>query len=584
MKKTRTQTRPPVAAVRRDSSPKTDVPSQQANQLFLQGNGHYDRAAFAEAIACYQQAVQLAPRSDVIYCNLGSAYWAIGQRAAAMQAWQQAVTLNPKALEAHNNLGNGYTEEGLFTEARDSYQRALNLNPNLHAIHNNLAGLLTLQGQLSEAYQYYRRAMELDGNSTLYHSNYLLDLNYCDSTSDQELLAAHQRYGQRFTSVQSGPIEWPRGEDPERPLRVGYVSGDFYESSIGFLIEPILVHHQRDQFTPVCYSTGRRSDQVTVRLRDLAAQWRDVRGLDFEALAQQIRADRIDILVDMIGHTTANRLPTFARKPAPVQISYAGYINTTGLQAMDYYVGDEVTLPPGSERWFAERLLRLPPGLYCYQVPDYTPEVAPLPALTSGRITFASFNKVAKLTPFILNIWCQLLLAVAGSRLIIKDKSVSDAATCQRLMDFFASRGVVADRLELRRHTALKDHLADYGQVDIALDPHPFNGGITTLQALWQGVPVISLLGSRHASRVGASLAVAVGLDDLTVARSSADYVAKGVTLASDLPRLMTIRAGLRDRMRRTAMIDGARFTGHWERLLRTTWHHHCAAKNSDNP
>ncbi|MBF0125133.1 MAG: tetratricopeptide repeat protein, partial [Magnetococcales bacterium] len=458
MKRSRPSVRPPSRA------PAAAAPRaiDQANQLFQQGNDCYGRAAFADAIAYYQQALRLVPRADTIYCNLGSAYWASGTHQLAMQAWQQAATLNPNSLEAYNNLGNGYREEGNFTEANKNYRRALALNPGLHAIHNNLASLLALQGQVEASCQHYRWAMEQDRDNAVYHSNYLFDLNYADTIGQDELLQAHLQYGQRFTATPRYTT-WLGDRQPGRPLRVGYLSGDFCESPIGFLIEPILLHQDRDRFTSVCYTTGKRNDTATQRIQALAAQWRDVRGVATAALAELIHNDAIDILVDLAGHTAANRLPALAHKPAPVQISYAGYINTTGLAAMDYYVGDVVTLPTGSEKWFSESLLRLPCALYCYRPPHYTPEVAPAPCLDNGYITFGSFNKMAKLTPTTLDLWTRVLLALPHARLVIKDKSISDPEFCRQLRQRLQQQGIEEDRLLLWPHnTSLREHLLDY--------------------------------------------------------------------------------------------------------------------------
>ncbi|MBF0159437.1 MAG: tetratricopeptide repeat protein [Magnetococcales bacterium] len=550
--------------------------SQEAIQWFQRGNDCYNRVAFADAIACYQQALQLAPRADAIYCNLGSAYWASGAHQPAMQAWQQAATINPNSLEAHNNLGNGYRAEGNFTAASNSYRRALALSPGSHAIHNNLASLLALQGQPAEACHHYRYAMEQDRDNVIYHSNYLFDLNYADTISHDELFQAHVQYGQRFDPIPRY-TSWIGDRQPDRPLRIGYLSGDFCESPVGFLIEPVLMHHDRSQFIPIGYTTGKHHDSTTQRIQASVAQWRDVRGITAEALAQRIREDAIDILVDLAGHTAANRLPAFARKPAPVQLSYAGYINTTGLKAIDYYVGDAVTLPAGSESWFSESLLRLSCALYCYRPPDYTPAVASAPCLHHGFVTFGSFNKMAKLTPFTIDLWIRILLALPEARLAIKDKSISDPEFCRELRNRFQQQGIDGERLLLWPHnSSLQEHLLDFNRIDIQLDPHPFNGGMTTLQSLWQGVPVVTLLGTRHASRVGASLLTTAGLADLTVADGADDYVAKAVSLASDRSKLAQLRAGLREQIRTTSLVDGALFTRCWQEMLITAWHRYC--------
>ncbi len=555
-------------AVPVDDKKQAEVHYQHANELYAQ-------AKFPEAVKSYQQAAALMPQSAMIVCNLGAALWAQGRRTDAIQTWQHALKLDPDSLETYNNLGNALCENGQFADAMDCYQRVLTMQPELHAVHNNIAGLLTYQGRLAEARQHYQTAMAMVPDHAPYRSNYLFSLNYGDDLDDAALRAEHAEYDQRFGSPPQAFTRWDNPPDPDRPLRVGYVSGEFFESSVGFLIEPILEHHQRDQFFTVCYATGRRADATTARMRALAGAWCDVRGLDAMGMAEQVRADGIDILVDLIGHTTANRLPTFALKPAPVQVSYAGYVNTTGLRAMDYYVGDNITLTPANAALFQEILVQLPWGLYCYRPPAFTPEVAPLPCRDHGRIRFASFNTVAKLNPFTLQLWSDVLHAVPGSSLILKDKAFSDHATVRRLQEDFARQGIPAERLELRQYTPLADHLAHYADVDIALDPHPFNGGINSLQALWQGVPLITLLGTRHASRVGASLMGRVGLGEL-VAHHRDDYVAKAAACAADRPRLEAIRSTLRTRMQGTALINAPMFMTHWESALRLFWRRFC--------
>ena len=563
MKKTRTPASPPSKA------------SPQADRLYRQGNLLYSQAKFAEAVVCYQQAIRLLPKAPMIQCNLGAALWAQGKRTEAIQVWTKVLVLNPDSMEAYNNLGNAYTEEGKFTEAKECYGRALALQPTLHALHNNIAGLLTYQGLLKESQTHYQQALSLAPENSSYFSNYLFSLNYGDDLTDEAIHAAHDEYDQRFGHPPGAFTTWQNPPQPERPLKVAYVSGEFFESSVGFLIEPILLQHTRSHFIPVCYSTGRRSDLTTQRIKSLAADWLDVRSLDASGFAEQIRADGIDILVDLIGHTTANRLPTFALKPAPVQVSYAGYVNTTGLRAVDYYIGDAITLNTENARLFNEIPVQLPCSLYNYLPPAFTPEVAPSPYLKNGFITFASFNTVAKVNPFTIHLWAEVLKALPDSRLLLKDKATSDLATVERLRLLFAQQGIAPERIDLRRYTPLPEHLSDYGQVDIVLDPHPFNGGINSLQALWQGVPLVTLLGTRHASRVGASLLSAVGLHYL-IAKTPDEYIAKAIALAKDKERLLQIRQTLREQMRKSSIIDSTLFIKHWESALRLFWRRYC--------
>lgn len=294
-------------------------------------------------------------------------------------------------------------------------------------------------------------------------------------------------------------------------------------------------------------------------------------------LAAQIRADGIDILVDLSGHTAGNRLTVFGRKPAPVQAAWLGYFNTTGVGAIDYVLMDAATVPEGGERWFTEEVVRLPEGRFCYAPPDYAPPVAPLPARARGHVTFGSFNNMAKVTPAVIELWAAVLQAVPGARLILKWKSLADAAECDRLRQAFAAHAIAPERLELRGPTPHREMLTEYGDVDIALDPFPFCGGLTSCEALWMGVPIVTLPGSRPVSRQTLGFLNQLDASELA-APSAARYVAIAAELAGDLDRLATLRADLRARMAGSSLCDGARFTRGLEAAYRTMWRRWCGA------
>jgi predicted O-linked N-acetylglucosamine transferase (SPINDLY family) len=358
-------------------------------------------------------------------------------------------------------------------------------------------------------------------------------------------------------------------------LKIGYVSPDFRDHVVGLNLLPLFREHDRDRFEIIAYSNVLRPDATTERFQRYAAVWHNIRQLSDEALAEQIRADRIDILFDLAGHTARNRLLVFARKPAPVQITWAGYVGTTGLAAMDYLLADRHEVPPGAERYYRERVLRMPDGYVCYDPPAYAPPVGPLPALGRGRATFGCFNNPAKITPQVIEAWAGILRRLPGARLVLKFKGWSDPCVARRFTAMFAAEGIEPQRLEMLGHSPHVELLAEYGRIDLALDSFPYSGGLTTCEALWMGVPVITCPGETFASRHSLSHLSTVGLTE-TIASDWDEYVELAVALAGDLPRLAALRAGLRERMAASPLMDAPRFARNIEAAYRAMWRRWC--------
>jgi predicted O-linked N-acetylglucosamine transferase (SPINDLY family) len=354
---------------------------------------------------------------------------------------------------------------------------------------------------------------------------------------------------------------------------VGYVSPDFINHAVARFIEPVLSDHDRSRFEVFCYSNAQTPDTVTARLRALSEHWRDTALLDDAQTAALIREDRIDLLVDLAGHTAGNQLLVFARKPAPVQITWIGYPNTTGMGAMDYRLTDAIADPPGlSEAFHREQLVRLPGPFSCYLPSAESPDVNPLPALSAGHVTFGSFNQFAKLTPAVVELWARLLRECPSAHLLLRARSLADNETASRLRETFARLGVDPGRLELDgSQLSVAAHQGCYHRVDLALDPFPYNGTTTTCEALWMGVPVIALAGRTHVARVGASLLTHLGTPEW-IAQSPDDYIERCRALASDLPKLAAIRAGLRARFRASPLGDAKGFTRNLETTYATLW------------
>jgi predicted O-linked N-acetylglucosamine transferase (SPINDLY family) len=436
-------------------------------------------------------------------------------------------------------------------------------------------GALYGQGRIDEAVRASLRAVEMRGDMSLTFSNALLMANYVSGLSPEVLVARHREFDERY-----GAVERYAGHgnevDAERRLRVGYVSADFRRHSVAYFIEPVLGAHDRERFEVYGYCNHALEDEVTARLRARADGWVNCVRLSDEELAQRIRADRIDILVDLTGHTAGNRLLMFARKPAPVQVTYLGYPTSTGLSAIDYRLTDWEVDPPGYEAYNAERPVRLEHSYYCYRPLETSPPVSALPARQAGHITFASFNNFAKASPATQELWARVLEAVPGSRLLLKAKSLEDAGVRASVLERLTRLGVEPARVELRGWEGeVGGQLVLYGRVDIGLDTHPYNGGTTTCEALWMGVPVVTLAGDTHASRMGASLLKVAGLSQL-VARSAEQYVRIAQELAQDLDALERLRSGMRERLRGSALLDEHGFTRRLEAAYRQMWRNWC--------
>jgi predicted O-linked N-acetylglucosamine transferase (SPINDLY family) len=365
---------------------------------------------------------------------------------------------------------------------------------------------------------------------------------------------------------------------PNRRLRIGYVSSDLRQHPVGFFFAPVFTHHDKEAFELLCYAGVRRPDALTAQFRAHADRWHEVTALTDQALAERIRTDRIDILVDLSGHTRGHRLLTFARKPAPVQVTAGGHYDTTGMTAIDYLISDRFHTPPGAERYFSEALIRLPHDYICYGPPDYAPAVAPSPLAHQGHVTFGCFNNLAKVTPEVIALWAKILQALPGAHLRLQTRELGDAATCARYRALFKEAGVAASRLALYGHAPHRQLLATYGTIDIALDPFPYSGGLTTCEALWMGVPVITLTGHSFAGRHSTSHLANVGLSEL-VTTTPEQYVAVALALAQDPERLTTLRRDLRTRMAASSLCDARGYTQALEAAYRGMWQRWCGGE-----
>ncbi len=525
------------------------------------GNIFKSMGRFREAADSLGKAAVLAPDNAVVFLNLGVALLEIRALREAADCFGIAVKLEPGRPEAHNILGHVLGLLGRCTEAIASLEMAMRLRPGYAAPLDNLGRALSAQGRADEAISRYREALRiLPSPST--HSNLLYSLNLV-ANDPSVVRSEHENWGRLHGQAMPLCGSSPRPPRVEgRRLRVGYVSPDFVDHSVAYFIGPILANHDRDRVEVFCYSSAKVPDLVTRRLRGLSENWRDISRLSDGAAAGLIAGDGIDLLVDLSGHTGESRLLIFARKPAPVQVTWIGYPNTTGLAAMDYRLTDAVSDPPGmTDVQYTEELIRLPDTFSCYEPCEGSPPVGPLPAAATGIVTFGCFNNFAKVRPEMLDLWGAILAGIPGSRLFLKSSGFADPHTCERVANRFRTLGVEPERISFDFAARTPpEHLRLYHKVDIALDTYPYNGATTTCEALWMGVPVVTLAGTTHASRVGASFLGQVGLDSCVTAGASA-YRAACSRLAADIPRLAALRSELRERMQSSTLCDGARFT-----------------------
>jgi protein O-GlcNAc transferase len=520
-------------------------------------------------------ATALALRPDYVeaWSNLGDALTQHGSFDAAIKSYTKALALRPDYAEAHNNLGNLFEKQGRLADAATCYRQAVALKPGVAAIRNNLGNVLRDQGLLAEAVDAYRSALAIDTTFQPHvHSNLLLQLNMLAQVSPQELLAESCRFGElQATRAQPFAHGYAAWDDSERPLRVGFVSGDLNAHPVGYFLEGMIAALDKSRFEPVAYATRSHEDSLTARLKPHFNAWHLLEGRDDETCAKQIRADGIDILIDLSGHTNHNRLPLFAWKPAPVQVSWMGYFATTGVRAIDYILGDDYVLPNNEASHFVERMWRLPECYVCFTPPTQDIAIGPLPMLQNGAPTFGCFNHLVKLNDAVIALWARVLHAVPGSRLFLKTKQLNDASTRAALAARFAARGIDETRLILEGESPRAELLAAYNRVDIALDPFPYPGGTTTIEALWMGVPVLTRRGDRFLSHVGESVLHNAGLPQW-IAGNDDEYVGKAVEFAAARDDLAHHRTTLRQQLLDSPLCDATRFARHLEAAFEGMW------------
>ena len=533
-----------------------------------------------EAEPHYRRAIELSSEFAEAHANLSAALTLQGKVAEAEASAWRALALSPRLADAYVNLTNALAAQSRLDEAEAASRHAIELMPDLAEAHGVLANTLTALGRIPEAVDHYRHALTLKPDYAELHGNLIFALDFDPRTSAAEAFAERRRWNEcHARPLMPAVVRHNNDASLERRLRVGYVSADFREHSAAMVFGPVVLSHDPERVEVVCYSGVSTADHVTARFQDAAALWRSTVGVPDEAMARMIRDDAIDLLVDLSGYSSGHRLKVFAMKAAPVQISAWGHALGTGLDAIDYFFADAVTVPAEAQRYFSEEVVDLP-AFVPYSPILPSPDVNPLPALERGGVTFGCFNRLSKVTAEVLALWAEILRAVLGSRVLMKFHGFEHAPVEERIRAVFAGHGVEGARIDFRGGSKSWEHLAAYGEVDLALDPFPHGGGVTALDGLWMGVPMVTLAGERIPSRMGASILTTLGMPEF-VASSPAEYVALAIHHAGDRARLAAVRAELRGRLRHSIICDHRAYCRAVEEAYRAMWRRWCGGRQA---
>ncbi len=546
---------------------------QAANGLgvALQSLGRYDESEVA-----FRRGLRLRPGDAATLNNLGTLLRLQGKPHEGLPLLRRAIELDPDDATTLTNLSFILLNLGQITEANVLSRQAIAKDPDSGNGQLMLGFGLVHQARISEALQCFDAAHTCSSASPVPVANYLFTTLYSDELTAADKTALHREFAAKIPFHGTTRTQWNNSRDPHRRLRIGYLSHDLRSHPVAFFLEPLLQHHNSANIEVTCYSTNPSADETTQRLMSCAHRWREVAAFDDDQLEAQILRDEIDILVDLSGHTSCNRAGLLRRKPAPIQVLYIGYPSTSGMSEMDYLISDGDVSPPQYDELYTETVIRLPGSFWCYCPHAFAEPPNLLPAMERGSITFGSFNNSSKLSPSTIRLWADVLKAVPHSQLMLKALAFADEATRQLFARQFHDAGLSPDRLRLEPPTMqIEQFMRSYHELDIALDTTPYNGGTTTCEALWMGVPVISLVGQHFMSRMGLSFLKSAGLNDLAVT-SPDDFVRVASALAHDLPRLTALRSSLRQTLSRSPVCDAKGTVRELEDAFRQMWQAWC--------
>lgn len=591
----------------------------EANATHFLGLLLHQTGRSQQALPLMLRAIALSPGNAVYHANLATVYQSIGQFDHALDQARMAIGIKPDLAEAHYSAGLALRDKRQLREASEALRRAVAHRPDYFAAHNTLGlvllnlaeyeqaaaslrsaiaqaprqpephnnlGLVLLETRrIDDAMVEFEKAVQIDPTYHVAGSNRLLAMNYRADVDRRSLFAAHRDWAAQHAEQHAEPLRafqlpHDNDRDPDRRLRIGYVSPNLHEHSVATFLEPLLTAHDHEQVEVTCYSNSLRHDAVTARLQRCAERWRSIVAVGDAAADEQIRADGIDILIDLAGHTGGNRLMLFARRPAPVLVSYLGWQNTTGMSAIDYRLTDGVVDPPGlTDGLHSEQIVRLSGPFAVYRPPDDAPQIGPLPAATNGYLTFGSFAKVEKITDAMLALWAAAMAQAKDSRLLIMAGGLRCASTARRLLDELEKHGIAEGRIEVLPGAPFEQYLTTHHRVDVILDTYPFNGHTTTCHGLWMGVPTLTLVGDRYASRMGLSVMMHAALGKFA-AHSEAQWVEAARRIAGDIPALAALRRQMRDRLSSSPLMDAATLARGVEQAYRQMWRRFVQSSN----
>ena len=524
-----------------------------------------------EAIICCRRTLEIKPDFIEAYGNLGVILIEQGRTDEAVTNYRQVLKIKPDFAKAHCNLGVALRDQGLLDEAILSYQRSLAIEPNFAETLCNLGVAQRDLGQFDEAITSYKRALEIKHDHVGAHNNLLFILNFVANRSPLYCIEQARQFGRIMAEqVESRFSSWQCETQPKR-LKVGLVSGDLLSHPVGYFLEGILAHIDPARIELIAYSTRYKEDDLTARIQPYFSAWNSLIGLSDHAAAQKIHADGVHILIDISGHTNLNRLPLFAWKPAPVQATWLGYFATTGIAEIDYLLANEVGVPKDQQANFTESIWYLPDTRLCFTPPKFEVPVTPLPALSSNNVTFGCFQNLAKVGDDVLAVWGKIFASLPNARLRMQSNQFNERSRKEEMLQRLQHVGIAFTQVDMQGSTSYSDYLAAHANVDFILDTFPYPGGTTTCEALWMGVPTLTLAGDRLLARQGASLLTAAGLTEW-VASSQEDYINKALAFANDLPKLEVLRAGLRQQVLNSPVFDVLRFARNFEEALWGMW------------
>ncbi len=539
------------------------------------------RGALDEAVAFAIQATSADPSLADAWLNLGNLNAITKRFQDAITAFEHVTELTPRDPRGWQNLGNCLAQVDRIEEAVGALERGRTLAPDNPHILGSLALAYRRLWRYDDALAAYKSALAADPSNAKLHSNVINALHYQPGLGPDAVLEAHTAWA--AAHAPRDREDTMAAQPKNGPLRVGYVSGDFRRHPIGFFLLGVLRSHDRSVVTPVCISDTATRDEMTAHLQKESGEWIGTQDLNEDEFVSAVRGAALDIVIDLAGHFKNNRLQEFARRLAPVQATWVGYVGTTGVPAMDWLIADSIHAPNGFDAFTTERIVRLPDDYVCYTPPDDAPAPGPLPFDRNSFMTFGCFNNPNKLNAQVINAWAQIMSALPNSRLILKYKGFDQPAVVAAITRMFAQNGIEADRLDLRGRSSHSDLLTSYNEIDIALDPWPYSGGLTTLEALWMGVPVLTQTGETFAGRHSTSHLTNVGLSDWC-RPDTATYMDAALNKAADIDTLRTLRGSLRDRMKTSPLLNQTQFTRALERAYSMMWETACSPDAKDGP